>query len=69
MAPSKDARVSDTPTLSLLRLGRSPLIGRKRELAILSEQLAEARAGHCVDCAAQLTTWRGEDPAARRAPA
>ena len=39
--------MSDTPTLALPRLGRSPLIGRDRELAILSEQLAEARAGHC----------------------
>jgi predicted ATPase len=47
MAPSKETRVSDTPTLSLPRLGRSPLIGRERELAILSEQLAEAHAGHC----------------------
>jgi predicted ATPase len=47
MAPSKETRVSDPPILALPRHPRSPLIGRERELAILSEQLAEARAGHC----------------------
>jgi predicted ATPase len=37
-------QASDVP--SVFRAGRSPFVGRARQLAVLAEQLAEARAGH-----------------------